>query len=308
MTKKLTTLRLPDLYIRKLKHMTSQELQQLLAGNPKEASVWVRMAAVEGIPEAQIRLGRMLLEGHGLDKNTQEAFAWFQRAAASGDDDALNMLGRCYENGWGIDVNPTLAFQHYCRAAQLGNDWAQYNLGHCYLDGNGTLRDPKQAFYWYSKASAQGHGRAMNLLARCYEEGWGNERDLEAAHGWYRKSAESGYFRGQYNWANILEDAGQLPAAADWFLQAARNGTQNVRRTVATVLRESLHPELKVHGLTVLEYCCENGEAADFYQYGLALLQGWFGKPDPEKAEYWLKRSCVFEQNLNCEPGRMACY
>ena len=305
MRKRSTTLRLPDLYLGKLKQMTSHELQQLLAGNPKEAAVWVRMAAVEGIPEAQMRLGRMLLEGHGLDKNAQEAFAWFQLAAASGDDDALNMLGRCYENGWGIDVNPTLAFQHYCRAAQLGNDWAQYNLGHCYLDGHGTRRDPNRAFYWYDKAATQGHGRAMNLLARCYEEGWGIERDLEAAHDWYRKSAESGYFRGQYNWASILADAGRFKEAADWFLQAARNGTQNVRRTVAMLLSRSTHPELKAHGLTALEYCCENGEKIDFHRFGQALLQGLAGKVEPEKAEYWLKRDGELYQNSNGEPRHL---
>lgn len=301
MRKQSATLRLPDLYLGKLKQMTSHELQQLLAGNPREAAVWVRMAAVQGITEAQMRLGRMLLEGNGLSKNAQEAFEWFLRAAASGDDDALNMLGRCYENGWGVTAHPAMAFQYYRRAAQLGNDWAQYNLGHCYLDGNGTLRDPYRAFYWYGKAAAQGHGRAMNLVARCYEEGWGIERNFETAHDWYRKSAEKGYFRGQYNWASILADAGKLNEAADWFLQAARNGTPNVRRTVAKLFSESTHPELKAHSLTALEYCCENGEKMDFYRFGQALLQGLVGKPEPDKAEYWLKRAGESEQNSNDE-------
>jgi TPR repeat protein len=184
-----------------------------------------------------------------------------------------------------------LAFQHYKHAAELGNDWAQYNLGHCYLDGQGTQRDAQQAFYWYDKAAAQGHGRAMNLLARCYEEGWGVERQLETAYDWYRKSAQSGYFRGQYNLASILAATGQFHEAADWFLLAARQGTQNVRRTVASVLMASLDPHLKRYGLIALEYCCENGEANDFYRYGLALLQGLTGKPEPDKAEYWLKRA-----------------
>jgi TPR repeat protein len=206
-----------------------------------------------------------------------------------------------------VTANPELAFEHYQRSAQLGNDWAQYNLGHCYLDGNGTQRDPHQAFFWYGKAATQGHGRAMNLLARCYEEGWGVERNLETAHDWYRKSAESGYFRGQYNWASILAEVGQLNAAANWFLQAARNGTQNVRRTVATVLSQSISPEFKAYGLTALEYCCENGEEMDFYRYGLALLQGLSGKPEPDKAEYWLKRAGAFKQHTtNVEPTRLA--
>lgn len=271
--------------------MTSQELQQLLAGNSKEAAVWVRVAAMHGITEAQIRLGRMLLEGNGLNQNEPEAFGWFQSAAASGDDDAHNMLGRCYENGWGIATNLSLAFEHYRHAAQLGNAWAQYNLGHCHLDGMGTHRDPSQAFYWYNQAASQKNSRAMNLLARCYEEGWGVARNLAVARHWYRQSAEAGYFRGQFNWASILVDAGQLHEAVAWFLQAAQNGTQNVRRAVANVFIASNYAELKSYSLAALEKCCENGEKIDFYRYGYALLQGLAGKPEPQQAEYWLKRA-----------------
>lgn len=295
MQHKTPTLHIPEIYFAKLTQMSNADLQNLLSGNPKEAAVWIRMAAVQGIDAAQLRLGRMLLAGEGLDKNTEEAFIWFTRAAAGNDADALNMLGRCYENGWGVAANSTQAFVHYQRAAELGNDWAQYNLGHCYLDGNGAPHDPSLAFYWYGKAVAQGHGRAMNLLARCYEEGWGVAQNVATAHDWYRKSAESGYFRGQYNWATILKAAGKAEEAAEWFLLAARNGTQNVRRTVATVLMESRHPKLKAYGLAVLEFCCENGEALDFQRYGYALLQGLAGKPEPEKANYWLKRAEDFE-------------
>ncbi len=295
-------LRLPDLYVGKLLEMSDSQLRQVLSDNPKEASVWIRMAAMQGITAAQIRLGRMLLEGQGLSKNPAAAVTWFQSAADSGDDDAINMLGRCYENGWGVMVNPELAFQHYLRAAQLANAWAQYNLGHCYLDGNGTQRDLYRAFFWYGQAVTQGHGRAMNLLARCYEEGWGVARDMSMAYHWYQKSAESGYFRGQFNWASILADAGQTQAAAEWFLQAARNGTQNVRRTVANVLRASRDAELQAFGLTALEYCCEHGDAQDCYRYAQALLTAGAGKPELDKAEFWLQRA----EALSREPANLA--
>ncbi|MDD4914320.1 MAG: tetratricopeptide repeat protein [Methylococcales bacterium] len=287
----IPALRLPDLYLGKLRRMTDQELHRLLGGNQKDAAIWVRMAASQGVTEAQLRLGRMLLAGDGLKQNRTEAFFWFERAAASGDADALNMLGRCYENGWGVAASPSLAFEHFRRSAQRGHDWAQYNLGHCYLDGNGVARNPLQAFICYRQAAMQGHGRAMNLLARCYEEGWGVIANPETAHAWYRKSAEAGYFRGQYNWASILRDAGELDEAANWFLQAARNGNQNIRRIIASVLMTSSHAGFKAGSLMVLESCCEQGEAMDFFRYGQALLLGVAGDPNPEKAAYWLQRA-----------------
>ena len=80
--------------------------------------------------EAQVRLGRMLLEGQGVAKDERAAFACFLCAAESGDRDARNMLGRCYENGWGTARDMTRAAEHYRVAAEAGLDWAQYNLGH----------------------------------------------------------------------------------------------------------------------------------------------------------------------------------
>ena len=288
---KKTALNLVDIYLCKLKQMTPRQLSRLLAGNPQQAAVWVRVAAMQGLPEAQLRLARMLLEGTGVAKDQTKAFVWFQRAAQSCDADALNMLGRCFENGWGVPVNAASAVDYYRRAAQAGHDWAQYNLGHCYLDGHGIARDPGLAFFWYRQAAKQGHARAINLLGRCYEEGWGVAQDAQAARQCYRKSAEGGYFRGQYNWATLLADEGHLDSAGEWFLLAADNGSQAVRRAVACTLLESKHPYFHALGLSVLARCCQHGEAIDFYRYGRALLLGINGNPDHQQAAYWLRRA-----------------
>ena len=116
------------------------------------------------------------------------------------------------------------AAEHYLRAADLGNAWAQYNMGHMYLDGRGVRRDRTLAYRYYLMAAEQQHERAMNLAGRCCEEGWGTPRSLDAAADWYRRSAEAGYFRGQYNWASLLQKAGRFVEAACWFERAAAGG------------------------------------------------------------------------------------
>lgn len=234
-------LHLPELYLGRLRQLDTAGLHRLLAGDQSQAAVWVRMAASAGIAAAQLRLGRMLLAGEGVERNPEQAFAWFRRAADQGDIDAVNMLGRCHENGWGVPVNPGLAFAHFRQAAAQGHDWALYNLGHCYLDGLGVGRDADQAYLCYRQAARQGHGRAMNLLARCYEEGWGVAPSRRKAGAWYRRSARSGYFRGQYNWACLLHEAGRFDEAAQWLLLAA-NSTVAVRERVTAILAASAHP------------------------------------------------------------------
>ena len=225
--------------------MPPAELAALLAG--EEAASWVEAAAACGIAEAQVRLGRMLLEGRGTAKDARAAFACFLGAAKAGDVYATNMLGRCYENGWGTARDFARAATHYRIAAEAGLAWAQYNLGHLLLDGNGVARDPGAAFGWYMRAACQGHERAMNLLARCCEEGWGRPRDPAAARVWYRRSAEAGYFRGAYNYATILDAEGCVTGALRWYRQALETAPEPTRGNIVSALRK--HADARVRAL-----------------------------------------------------------
>ena len=218
--------------------MSPAELNRIFSG--EDAAPWVTAAANRGIPEAQLRLGRMLLSGEGMAKDEHAAFACFTRAAEANNIEAHNMLGRCYEGGWGTVQDFAKAARHYSVAAEAGDAWAQYNLGHLYLDGNGVARDVDWAFVLYTRASEQGHVRAMNLVARCYEEGWGTSRDAVLARDWYRKSAEGGYFRGAYNYATMLASDGEIAHAAHWFAQAIAAAPEPTRGNMIVAL--SKHP------------------------------------------------------------------
>lgn len=219
-----------------LGQLSTPRLRALFAQGHERAADWVFVAALEGLPQAQVCYGRLLLEGTGVNKDPVQALKWFRRAAESGDLDAINMVGRCLENGWGHTEDAAAAAAHFKRAADAGHAWAQYNLGHLYLDGRGVARDPAFAFAYYLKAALQQHERAMNLLGRLSEEGWGTPRDLAAAAEWYRRSAEGGYFRGQYNWASLLLKAGRYEEAATWLERAALGGTAAVRRAVMALI------------------------------------------------------------------------
>jgi TPR repeat protein len=187
----------------------------------------------------------MLLEGEGMARDPRAALGWFQKAAGQGDLDALNMAGRCFENGWGVTRDHAAAADLYRRAADGGHAWAQYNLGHLYLNGLGVEQDLVQAFAYYLRAALASHARAMNLVGRCHEQGWGTAQDPLQARIWYRRSAEQGYFRGQYNWATILLDEGEVDRAVFWFERAAQAGSDAVRRTILAAARESQHAPLR---------------------------------------------------------------
>jgi TPR repeat protein len=233
-----------QLRMAQLQRFSYRELQQLLSGDPAEAAAWIRSAADHGLIAAQLRLGRMLLEGKGVPLDAAAALSWFGRAAARGDAEALNMLGRCLENGWGTTPDVARAAQHYRAAAERGDAWGEYNFANLLFDGRGVPRDRRQALYWYRRASRQGLGRAMNLLGRCLEEGWGCDPDPASALLWYERSARSGYFRGQFNYAAVLAQHGHPQVAAYWYLQAAAGGDSAIRGAIVTALTRVTAPAL----------------------------------------------------------------
>ncbi len=233
-----------QLRLRRMLRMSHRELRDLLAGDPAEAAEWVSSAAEHGIPAAQLRLGRMLLEGRGVPRDEKAALEWFARAARRGSAEAMNMVGRCHENGWGVPVDLALAASHYRSSALGRHDWGEYNFGNMLFDGRGVARDLPQALYWYLRAARQGHGRAMNLLGRCLEEGWGCPRSSEDAGYWYRRSAESGYFRGQLNYALVLAEQGHAALAAEWFRKAADAGNDDTRHAIVRLLAGAGDPVL----------------------------------------------------------------
>ena len=233
-----------QLRMARLRCLSYRQLQELLTQDPAQAAVWVRSAAECGLAAAQLRLGRMLLEGTGIHTDAALALRWFERAAAAGDAEAMNMVGRCYENGWGTGPDPMRAAEHYLLSAQRGHDWGEYNFGNMLFDGRGVACDRGRALEWYRRAARRGHGRAMNLLGRCLEEGWGCDADRASAQLWYERSAATGYFRGQFNYAAVLAQHGHAAAAAGWYLKAASGGDQAIRRSIARALSNATDPEL----------------------------------------------------------------
>jgi len=280
-----------EVSVSRLQRMTVRELDELLSGDQAEAARWVQLAASHGLAAAQVRLGRMLLDGTGMAKDQAAALGWFKTAALSGDAEAMNMAGRCHENGWGAPKDNAVAADWYRRSAAGGHDWGEYNYANMLFDGLGVPADLPQALDWYLRAAVQGHSRAMNQAARCYEEGWGTAKDHAVAAEWYRKSAEGGYFRAQYNYATLLYTLRRFAEAADWFGKAADAGTLEIRRRIGRELLGMAEAVFHPVGLKALAFCCDSGDPSDLFHYGRVLLYGYRCTRDVLSGLAWLRKA-----------------
>lgn len=222
----------------------ADEARERLSASPQDVAAILKVAAEAGQPEAQALYGQVLLDGLGTQADAGHALRWFSQAATAGHVMAMNMVGRCCEHGWGTAVDKVRAAAWYEAAADRGLDWGMYNLATLLCLGEGVAMDRERAFALYRKAADGGHAKSMNLLGGFYEDGWVVARDMAAAADLYRRSAEGGDFRGQFNHARMLLDAGARDEAGTWLAQSRATATPEFRRKCAAWLAHRGEPEL----------------------------------------------------------------
>jgi TPR repeat protein len=154
-----------------------------------------------------------------------QALRWFSAAARAGHAMAMNMVGRCLEQGWGTPADPARAGPWYRAAAARGEAWGLYNLATLLALGRGMDKDLPQALALFRQAAALGHAKSMNMIGSFYEDGWAVPPDRDKAADHYRRAATGGDFRGQFNHARMLIEAGRIEEAIPWLRRVPETAT-----------------------------------------------------------------------------------
>ena len=181
------------------------EPTEKMSPNPQEAAQWYRRAAEQDFAPAQVALGRMFLQGEGVERNPTQGLQWLQRAAENGDLESQFAVGQCYLNGIGTQQSSSQGVQWIQQAANGGHAAAMETLGSLYQSGNGVVADASQAVKWFRRAADLGRERAAFLLGMCYQEGTGVSADPEEALRWFRTAATLGDHMAR-NMLKILEE------------------------------------------------------------------------------------------------------
>ena len=227
-----------------------------LAGSPAERAALVRSGAEAGVAEAQAVYGQMLLDGTGVAADARAAFGWFNKAAAQHHVMALNMVGRCYDLGWGTAPDKACAADCYRIAAARGLDWAMYNYATLLALGDGVAEDKAAALGWLEKVAATGTGpaaaKAINVVGSFHEDGWVVARDLAVAADCYARAAVGGDFRGQFNHARLLGEAGRIDEALTWLARVGETATPAFVDKAAAWLAAAAVPRFSTEGVAAL--------------------------------------------------------
>ncbi len=197
-------------------------------------------AAEAGDTAAQIKLGRMLLNGDGVDKDPAKARAWFQEAAQTENAEAQMLMGYTAHNGLGTPKDIKAAVIWYEKAAAQGHHAAEFNLGLIYEAGEGVPQDILLAKLLFIRASEH---KTYNLpqfrVGRIYETGLAGPIDIKKAKDWYYKAAFRGLPEAQYALARLMEtdarDVEGLKLVLHWYKLAADGGIDDADTAAARV-------------------------------------------------------------------------
>ena len=116
----------------------------------EEAAKLYRIAADQGLADAQNNLGVLYTYGVGVQPDPKEAARWYRKAAEQGQPNAQFNLAAAYAAGRGVPLNASEEARWFRMAAEQGYAPAQAGLGSLYNGGRGVPRDQVEAYKWLS--------------------------------------------------------------------------------------------------------------------------------------------------------------
>ena len=198
--------------------------------NYKKAYEHYKAAAELGNMDAVARLGRLYLDGKGVEKDIETAISMLKQAAEAGSARGQTTLGWCYYNGEGVVQDYGKAVELYKKAAEQGYAMAQNNLGCCYQNGKGVAQDYGKAVELYKKAAKQGLLFAKGNLGYMYKYGYGVAQNYDMALKLYKEYAASGNAWAQREIGHMYENGYGVPqnvtTALEWYKKAAEQGDE----------------------------------------------------------------------------------
>ena len=128
-----------------------------IAGDYEAALKEWRPLAEAGDTSAQVYLGIMHNQGHGVPQDDQEAVRWYKLAAEKGYSPAQWRLAVLYKTGTGIIQDYQEAVRLYKLVAEAGDAYAQNALGEMFRNGLGVSEDKVMAYVWFDISGSNGY-------------------------------------------------------------------------------------------------------------------------------------------------------
>ncbi|GJE25734.1 tetratricopeptide repeat protein [Methylobacterium organophilum] len=122
------------------------------------------------------------IKGTYVRSNPERAYDMFNYAASYfGDPNAQYSLGRLYLDGTGVEQDARQAARWFNLAAEKGNRPAQALLGDLLVNGVGVARQPVKGLTWLTVARAGVQGAKDSWIVDLYDKAWSSASEADRA-------------------------------------------------------------------------------------------------------------------------------
>ncbi len=235
--------------------------------------------AEQGDDEAQLHLGLLYRDGHGVMPDHREAEKWLKRSAEQENVRARIALGSLYADRQGLVQNDVLALLWFNFAVTQGSQEAAslretlltrmtpaqikeaQRLGREYKFD----KDYKNMARDLEPKAVSGDASAQMKLGTLYYKGQGVSRDYDKAARLFLQAAEKGDPYAQSNLGYMYELGEGVPQdysqAAHWYLKAARQGNRRAQLYVGKLYEKGQGvPQSDILALMYYTLAATNGE------------------------------------------------
>ncbi len=138
-----------------------------LSEDEATADKWYRLAyqgfrrIEQDFPDDKLyhRLGNMLMQGLGTEKDLGKAREYLHKAILMGNTDTIYSMGKLY-----LETDIPRAISMFELSAEQGNHFAEFQLGKIYCYGNGVPQDTELGIQWLQASADHGNDHAATLL------------------------------------------------------------------------------------------------------------------------------------------------
>ncbi len=156
-----------------------------------KSAEWFIQSAEAGFPPAYPEAAGVLLYGYGVPEDPESAFTWYARAVENNDPLSMFKIGYMLSEGIGTEKDEREAIRMFRMSASAGVPEAMMVMSDLCLDGR-VDGGPKAAFNWCRSAADTGFPPARFRMATMMYQAEGTKRDLEGALAIYRELADAG--------------------------------------------------------------------------------------------------------------------
>jgi TPR repeat protein len=168
------------------------------------AKKYFEKAATVGNPFACYQIAKLILsEQNANPEDVEKALGYLRQAVDAQNPYAAYFLGKLYEKGQHVPQNTAEAVRLFRLSAELDNEYAAYRLGKLYLGGEGILKDVEEALRWLNFPADKKNQFAEYALGILYFKGEDVTRDIPKALEYLKRSATQGNQFAQYRLGKI---------------------------------------------------------------------------------------------------------